>query len=233
MVFQPIWDFNAQKPLGYEALVRGPVELESPMGLFAVAQKFGEFQAMELLCIEKTIEEIKVLPGVKVFINISPQTLLQHHKYIISLLLQQPQNKFVLELAENGLSVKARAELVELLSLIRSKGIEIAFDDVGGGDRSISNICELPSDYLKIDRDIIQGLTRYKNGSASHYFAATKALVSIANEIGAAVIAEGVETELQLQNVTEAGINLIQGFYISRPKPIDYWVEGKGECERC
>ena len=226
--FQPIVDYNAGVIMGYEALARGPVgNLHSPVNLLTVARKSGRLSDMEILCVNRALEEAKYLPvDTNIFINVSPKTLLKNNNQIIELITSnKTANRVILELAENGLGEKEKNILAEMLSTVRRQGIKIALDDVGAGDRSFANICELPSDYLKIDRNIIQGLTRYKNGSAPHYFAALKALVSIADELSSNVIAEGVETHMQLESVRDAGINLIQGYYISRPKPANYWFE--------
>lgn len=225
--FQPIVDYNDGVIMGYEALARGPANLHSPANLLAKAAQVGKLDEVEILCLSRALEEAKCLPvDTNIFINISPKILLKHHKQVIKFInSNKTANRVILELAENGLGEKAKNDLAALLNTIRRQGIKIALDDVGAGDRSFANICELPSDYLKIDRNIVQGLTRFKNGSAPHYFAALKALISIADELGSKVIAEGVETSMQLKTVMSAGINLIQGYYISRPKPANYWFE--------
>lgn len=236
ILFQPILNMNSKKLFGFEALARGPVgKLFSPANIFKASQKYGKLEEMEILCLQRALEELVHLPdSYPVFINISPSTLLHHYKDIQNL-IQKNNTKVVLELAEKGLKEKLRTEMVKVLSQIRETGIKIALDDIGSGDRSFSNICELPADYLKIDRCIIQGLTKYKNGSAPHYLAALQAMVTIADNLGAIVIAEGVETQQQLNLVKNAGVNLIQGFYISHPKPsAAFWTgQNTKEVTRC
>ena len=230
IMFQPIQDISINQIFGYEALARGPAgRLYSPINLFNAAQKIGQHQQMEVMCIEHALREMHKLPNTpKVFLNISPKTLLYHYKEILKTIRLNNSKEVVLELAEKDLKEKSRIEMAKILDHIRQAGIKIALDDVGSGDRSFSNICELPADFLKIDRSMIKGLTKYKNGSASHYLTALGAMVTIANDLGAKVIAEGVETPKQLEIVKNAGVNLVQGFYFSQPKPVDHWKNAKG-----
>jgi EAL domain-containing protein (putative c-di-GMP-specific phosphodiesterase class I) len=133
-------------------------------------------------------------------------------------------NRAVIELIETGLCGKDRDELAIIIQKLRSHGIKIALDDVGSGDRDFSNICELPADYIKIDRVFIRGITKHKSGAAPHYAAGLNMLVKLANQLGSQVIAEGVETEMQLTGVKKAGINMAQGFYFSKPGPVEKWI---------
>ncbi|AEG58967.1 EAL domain-containing protein [Desulforamulus ruminis] len=224
--FQPIQDMCSEEVFGFEALARGPGDLFSPVNLFRAAKKVGRSQEMELLCFNQALSGLDhFLKPIQIFINISPDTLIQHHEKMIHAIkkYRQHQNRIIIELAEIGLKEKRRMALAEILMDIKQTGIQVALDDVGSGDRSFSNICELPADYLKIDRSIIQGLTKYQNGSAPHYLTALEAMLSIAGNLGAKVIAEGVETPKQYEIVKSAGVHLAQGFYFSQPRPVEYW----------
>lgn len=234
ILFQPIMSVNSQL-FGFEALARGPAgKLFSPANLFKASQKYGKVGQMELLCVQRALEEIVHLPGsYPVFINISPFTLLHHYEDILNLKLINTHNPVILELAEKDLKEKLRTELAKVLRQIRATGVGVALDDIGSGDRSFSTICEIQSDYLKIDRCIIQGLTKHHNGSAPHYLAALKALVSIAKDLNSKVIAEGVETPMQLAAVKEAGVSLIQGFLIAKPQIASHWTNKNREVSVC
>lgn len=233
ILFQPIQNVLTKEIIGFEALARVPGKLFFPLNLFHAARKAGMFQQMEMLCFSMALEEAACLPdSTEVFINISPETFIQCHEDI-SRLIQDSNDKVVLELAEIGLNTRQQKLLAAILTDMRNQGTKVALDDIGSGDRNFRNICEIPSDYLKIDRGIIEGLTKHHNGSAPHYLAALKALVSIAKDLNSNVIAEGVETPLQLAAVKEAGICLVQGFIISKPKPADHWIGKKKEVTVC
>lgn len=230
IVYQPIQDVGNQQIFGFEALARGPGNLFYPLNLLRVAQKAGLFHEIEMLCLCRALEESYCLPpGFPVFINLSPETLLKFHLEVQSL-IQKSGCDVVLELTEVGVSAKKQTTLSVILDDIRQRGIKIALDDIGAGDRNFRNICEITSDFLKIDRGLIQGLTKYKG---SHYQSALKALVTIARDLDARVIAEGVETPAQLDVIQSTGIKLIQGFLISKPMPVSYWTNNKKEVTVC
>lgn len=233
IMFQPIQNVVTKEIIGFEALARGPGKLFFPINLLNAAQKVGMFQQMEMLCLCRALEDVTCLPNPKeVFINISPGTFTQCHEEIARL-IQKSNQKVVLELTEIGLNTRQQKILTKNLINMRNQGTKIALDDIGSGDRNFRNICEVPSDYLKIDRCIIEGLTRYHNGSAPHYLAALKALVSIARDLNSIVIAEGVETPMQLAAVKEVGIRLVQGFLIDKPKLASHWIDKKKEVSVC
>ena len=231
VIFQPIQDIEHHQVCGFEALARGPAgKLFSPANLFKASQKCGKLDQMELLCLQRALEETIHLPaGYPLFVNISPETLLYYHKDVIKLIESSSVKNVILELTEKNLKEKLLAEMAKVLHLLRETEIKIALDDVGSGSRGFPNICELPADFLKIDRCMIQGLTKYKNGSAPHYFSALEAMVTMAATLGAVVIAEGVETQQQFQLVKKAGVHLIQGYYIAHPKPSQYWADRESQ----
>lgn len=232
-VFQPINDLLITKIIGYEALTRGPGPYHSPKNLFHSAMRADLLQEMEMACFKNAVNSARYLPGL-IFLNFNPSTVIANYKEILHE-IEQLRDRTVLELAETGLRDKDRDDLATIIQELRSKGIKIALDDIGSGDRDFSNICELPADYIKIDRVFIRGITKHKNGSASHYIAGLNMLVELAEQLGSQVIAEGVETEMQLAGVKRAGINLVQGFYFSKPGPVEKWVAKteKGVLAKC
>lgn len=100
----------------------------------------------------------------------------------------------------------------KLLSELKEAGIQIALDDFGTGYSSLSYLKMLDIDYLKIDRSFIQGLT-----PDSDDLVLCQAIIFIAQRLGYAVVAEGVETKEQEQLVRSIGCHYIQGFLYSKP----------------
>lgn len=222
-VFQPINHLGKEKIIGYEALTRGPTgSYHAPKNLFRAAASVNLLKEMEMTCLKSAINVVDKLSGL-IFINFNPSTVVTFHEEILYE-TSHLNNRIVLELTEVGLLARERDYLANIIQRFRSRGIKIALDDIGSGDRDFSYICELPADYIKIDRVFINGITRHKNGTASHYVAGLDMLVKLAGQLGAQVIAEGVETEPQLLGVKRAGIDLVQGFYFSKPGPVQKWI---------
>ena len=102
---------------------------------------------------------------------------------------------------------------VSRLKSIRELGIQIALDDFGTGYSSLSYLKDLPIDIVKIDRSFIQEL-----GSGNKSQPIVEAVASIAKTYQLRVIAEGIETQGQLEGAHSVGCHIFQGFYIERPQ---------------
>jgi EAL domain-containing protein (putative c-di-GMP-specific phosphodiesterase class I) len=225
IVFQPIHDLVTGEIQGLEALARGPDgPLQSPSNLFRKASRERILDEAEMLCFKLALKESVPLRLLEknIFYNFSPFTVSRHHREIISR-LGDDRDKSVIELIEYAVFGRERSELLIALGEFHSEGLRIALDDVGNGDRDFSDICEIPADIMKIDRRLIQGLTKIKSGNAPRYRIILHTLVGLAQKLKMSVIAEGIETEMQHTGVCKAGINLAQGFYLSMPKSAEYW----------
>ncbi|HMQ27956.1 MAG TPA: EAL domain-containing protein, partial [Acidimicrobiales bacterium] len=126
-----------------------------------------------------------------------------------------PPSSLLLEVTENVVALGA--ELVELLSSLRTRGIHLALDDFGQGQTSLRHLRELPLDVLKIDKVFVDGLA----ADEPHDRAIVRAVVGLAHELGLRVIAEGIESEEQLQLLREMRADLIQGYLLHRPTDPD------------
>ena len=100
----------------------------------------------------------------------------------------------------------------ETLYRLRQMGFRIALDDFGTGYSSLYNIRKFALDCLKIDRSFIDGMGRERESAAIVH-----SIIHLGRALGLGVIAEGVETEIQVQALRMAGASHLQGFYLSRP----------------
>jgi EAL domain-containing protein (putative c-di-GMP-specific phosphodiesterase class I) len=100
---------------------------------------------------------------------------------------------------------------------LKALGVRLSIDDFGTGYSSLSYLKRFPVDYLKIDRSFVGniGLT----GESSEDAVIVSGIVSLAQDLGLKVIAEGVETVEQLLRLREMGCDMAQGYYFSRPIP--------------
>jgi diguanylate cyclase (GGDEF)-like protein len=105
-------------------------------------------------------------------------------------------------------------EAVATMDAIRQLGVSLALDDFGQGYSSLSYLKRLPLQTVKIDRAFVDGL-----GASAADRAIVRAVVSLADELGMSVVAEGVETEAQLDHVRRLGCTSVQGYLFSPPVP--------------
>ncbi len=118
-----------------------------------------------------------------------------------------------LEVTETAMITEAAAASV-ILEQLRSRGIKIALDDFGTGYSSLSFLRTLPFDRIKIDRSFVQDL-----GLKSEALVIVRAIAGICESLGAAVTAEGVETDAQMEALRMVGCTELQGYRIGRPCP--------------
>ncbi|MCU0126870.1 EAL domain-containing protein [Pseudomonas vlassakiae] len=219
-LFQPIVCLGERRVFGHEALSRGPSNspLHSPLNLFAIARQAGRLTELEAACRESACRRFSEqgLDG-KLFLNISPESLLEPHYpsgRTLKLLEQVglPPSRVVIELTE-----QTPADDFQLLSNAlhhyRDMGFSIALDDLGAGYSSLRLWSELRPEYVKIDRHFIDGIHR---DPLKREFVGS--ILQIARASKAQVIAEGIELPEELAVLTEMGVDLVQGYLMGRPQ---------------
>ncbi|MBO4901626.1 MAG: EAL domain-containing protein [Lachnospiraceae bacterium] len=127
--------------------------------------------------------------------------------------------KLELEITEN-LFVDDVEELFEQMEQLKKSGFRIQMDDFGSGYSSLNMLRKAPVDTLKIDRFFLDEIMSTSRGKII-----VEASVKMAKELGLMVIAEGVETEEQLKFLTDAGCDIAQGYYYSRPVTLEMFEE--------
>jgi len=126
-----------------------------------------------------------------------------------------PRSRLTLEITESGL-IEDLGIASGLLSVLRGAGCRIAIDDFGTGYSSLAYLKALPLDYLKIDKKLAQDIT----GSARDRIV-VRGVIDMARSLGLTVIAEGVETQAQLEALAAEGCQIYQGFLCAEPLSID------------
>ncbi len=120
-----------------------------------------------------------------------------------------------LEITESLMLRDAEA-LTDALPALKEIGVQLALDDFGTGYSSLGLLTRLPIDVLKVDRSFVDGL-----GIEDRDSAITEAIIAMSHALSLTVVAEGVETPLQLAELTRLGCDLAQGFQFARPMPAD------------
>ena len=219
--FQPIISADGQSIYAYEALSRGPSGsiLFNPINLFEQAKQQQKLFALESICRTKAIEQFtqQQLPG-KLFLNISPETLLQpdHHRGFTLELINTfgiSPEQIVIEITEH--SPTHDYELMRrAVKHYQGEGFSIALDDLGTGYSSLRLWSEVHPDFVKIDRHFITGIEKDK---VKRDF--VRSIVAIARSVKSQVIAEGIETLQEYETLCEIGVDYLQGYYFAKPSP--------------
>ncbi len=213
LVGQPIVDLSDGKLVGVEALARFPGQPQQPPDVwFSQAHDAGLGVALELEAFQLALTLLEQIPsGAYLAINLSPHSLAAGE--LPRLLGQGGCERVVIELTEHT-RIDDYPRCREHVRRIREHGARLAIDDTGAGFASLSHIVNLAPDLIKLDRQFTTGIDLDPVRRAL-----AQALVSFAQDTGAQVIAEGIETTDELDTVRELGIPYGQGYLIGRPAP--------------
>jgi diguanylate cyclase (GGDEF)-like protein len=221
-LFQPIIDGVLRRPIGYEALARGPMgsAVHMPDALFAAAHSTGRCRELEQACITAALRDFAALriEG-RLFLNVLPQTLLGWPQFsgwlaqCLALLELDPHN-LVIELTEHGLT-EDQARLSEAVAPLRRLGCDIALDDLGAGASGLKTWSAVRPEYVKVDRYFVCGIEHDPVRAEI-----LRSVVDMARAIGCRVIAEGVENAEQCTLALELGVDYLQGFLLGRPQAV-------------
>ncbi len=213
MFQQPIVDLATGKPMGVECLARFPDASErGPDKWFDEAAEVGLGAELELLAIRAGLATINHLPrDAYLSINASPATILSGA--LEEVLASYADRKLVLEVTEHHQVDDFDALKASLERL--SPYARIAIDDVGAGYSGLRHLVDLRPDLLKLDmsltRDIHKDLARQ---------ALTTAMVHFAVEMGAKLVAEGIECDEERDVLRDLGVDYGQGYLFARPMPV-------------
>ena len=156
-------------------------------------------------------------PGVGVAINVSARQLSDKglSEFLATTMAEVglPPEAVTLEITESVI-VTEDSRTDEILGALKSTGVRLAIDDFGTGYSSLSYLARLPIDVLKVDRSFISGL-----GGAGRDSAIVSAMVDLAHNLKLDVVAEGVETDNELEIVRRVGCDEAQGYLLGRPAP--------------
>lgn len=220
--FQPICSLNDISAKGYEALTRltKTNKLKGIDELFNVASDNNLSNRLDKECIRKILENT-CRHGIPendslIFINICPNSLKNKDdiasikEVLFSSICLKPEN-IVLEITENAV-INNYEIFQEAIAEYRAQGCRIAIDDFGVGYGGLKMLAVIEPDYIKIDRHLIKDIDK-----AIIKYNLVNSVVTACHRIGINVIAEGVETESDMQVCSNLGIQLFQGYYFAKP----------------
>jgi len=220
LVYQPIVHVDTGSVAGVEALCRFN-DGRSTEFWFKECERLGTAAELDLQIIERALGDLAHLPDGYLAVNLSPSTLRDPSLTDLLLSPEVPADRIVVEVTEHA-RVADYLEAQRVLGALRRAGVRVAVDDAGAGYSTFRHILQLRPDIIKMD----QSITRDIDTDPARRALAT-ALVIFAGEVGALVVAEGVETAAELRALAAAGIHRGQGFAIAAAQslplaPLDF-----------
>jgi diguanylate cyclase (GGDEF)-like protein len=251
LYYQPYFYTDTLCIAGFEALIRWKSKRDGiipPMHFIPILEETGLIAKLETFIINQACRDIKLINNTKFMadkvvstsINISPISFKNEDVYerIIKIVSWHRKgskpveyslsNQINIEITESSF-LEDPNKIIETLHQLKTNGFKISLDDFGTGYSSFSYLKDLPIDYLKIDISFVrQILINEKLKSI------TKSIIDLAHNLNIKTIAEGVETKEQFELLKSYGCDIVQGFWLAKPMPIDDLMEfiGRWDEER-
>ncbi|MEV6601289.1 bifunctional diguanylate cyclase/phosphodiesterase [Actinoplanes sp. NPDC051346] len=235
--FQPKVSIKDRHLIGVECLARWqhPAHGEvSPDDFVAVAEHTGQLHRLTQVVLTAGLRHCREWAEagrpLSIAVNLSARTLLdprfpdQVHELLKQYGVAAGQVTF--EISEPGMLGEIERALPTLYRL-RDLGVRLSVDDFGTGASSLSYLRQLPVHEVKIDDSFVQGMA-----TDSGDLAIVRAVIGLSREFGLTVVAEGVESELTLDLLAELGCEIGQGYFFSRPLPVERlntWMSAQTE----
>jgi EAL domain-containing protein (putative c-di-GMP-specific phosphodiesterase class I)/CheY-like chemotaxis protein len=212
VVFQPIVVLDSREIVGYEALSRfAPEPHRPPNEWFAEAHEVGLGPELELAAIRLACHRSRALPGgMFMAVNVSPATT--ERPELLALLGSCRMDEVILEVTEHA-PVDDYRRFRVAIARVRELGARLAIDDAGAGFSSLRHILELDAELIKLDGSLTRSLEDDPRRRSL-----ASALIEFGRESGASVLAEHIESELQLIELRRLGVEYGQGFHLGRPQ---------------
>ena len=223
--YQPVYSTVQKKYTNMEVLSRlshptlGPI---SPEIFIRLAEKNDLIPQIGLLQLRKVCKFIKENPIItesmdSVKVNLSPVELMRpgHVDLLISTIRESglPTEFFQFEVTET-VATEYSLSLERIADKLLDAGIKLCLDDFGSGYANLNTVFRLPFSTIKLDRSLLVDICQNAKAASLYH-----GLAAAIHSMDANIVAEGVETAQELERVTACGVDLIQGFYFSRPLP--------------
>jgi EAL domain-containing protein (putative c-di-GMP-specific phosphodiesterase class I) len=222
--YQPVVDAGSGKLKGFEALLRwnhpehGNV---SPVKFVPLAEDARLIVPIGEWVLRTACDEAAKWPSpIRVAVNVSPEQL--HNPSFVAVVAQAlansglPADRLELEVTES-VFMREGTGAIQVLERILDLGVRLSLDDFGTGYSSLGYLSRTRFSSIKIDRSFVQGASKGEKEA----IAIIRAVVALAQSLGMATTAEGVETESEHHMVQDLGCTKVQGYYFGRPLPVE------------
>jgi EAL domain-containing protein (putative c-di-GMP-specific phosphodiesterase class I) len=218
IVYQPMFQLSDMTLIGAEALARFQDEPQrSPDEWFMDADEVGLRTQLEIKAARSALARYRSLwkrgPLHYLGINSSPQMITESR--MLEIIEGFPAEKIILEITEHDY-VENYDDFSLALSPLRQRGVKIAIDDAGAGYSSMCHILNIRPDFIKLDISLTRGINtdRWRRALA-------RALIEFGQDTDCKIVAEGVETDGEMNTLRELGVHAAQGWLLGRPVPIE------------
>jgi diguanylate cyclase (GGDEF)-like protein len=235
--YHPLVDVDSGRVTGFEALVRWhhPTKgIIAPAHFIGLAEQTGLIVPLGAWVLTEACRQSHAwraasLGGsrLKMCVNVSARQLAKAElaEQVAGILADTATDPddICLEITESAL-IEDPATTSQSLRLLRSLGVRLSIDDYGTGYTSLANLKAFPIDTIKIDRAFIEGLSRDRDDAAI-----VMAIIRLAHALDLTCVAEGVESEEQLELLRTLGCDAVQGFLFGEPQSadaVDAWLSG-------
>jgi EAL domain-containing protein (putative c-di-GMP-specific phosphodiesterase class I) len=231
-VLQPIFELRprSERRVGFECLTRGPANtnFENPTVLFEYVRRCGEEVLVDRACITQSLLAAAPLGDHPLSVNVHATTLERDSRFALFLrracmFSGVDPARLTVEILEHSASFDAD-RLTTQIRALRKEGVRLAVDDVGVGHSNYRMILEARPEWLKLDRYLIAGIQRDRRRQA-----VVKSIQHLAAAVGAALIAEGVETRAELSALRRLGISFAQGNLLCAPREVSAFTAAAPE----
>lgn len=218
MAFQPIVDVSTGAPFAYEALVRGPQgeSAASVLGQVTEANRYAFDQQCRVKAIKTAAAAGLLDTPAKLSINFLPNAVYEP-KACIQLTLATagaigfPTERLIFEFTENEEMVDP-AHVQTIVESYKRMGFGVALDDFGAGHAGLNLLARFQPDIVKLDMELLRGLD-----ASLPKRIIVEAVVKMCADLKVEVIAEGVETQAELEAIRALGVRYVQGYHFARP----------------
>jgi len=213
MAFQPIVSWSKKSVVAYEALLRttDPV-LRCPSDIIHVAETLGEIRSLGHKTREMIAEVLghhPEMPGI--FVNLHVLDLLDEELYSESSSLRPYADRVHFEITER-MALEKVPDTRQRIDRLRKHGYRIAVDDLGEGYSGLNSLAALEPDAVKLDMSLIRGIDHVPTKRRMVH-----ALAILCQDLETPLVAEGVETQAELDSLIDLGTDWFQGFFFARP----------------
>jgi EAL domain-containing protein (putative c-di-GMP-specific phosphodiesterase class I) len=213
MAYQPIVSSRSRRVYGYEALLRcGGSAFDNVGDLIHAALDLGRLQEVGRAIRDRVWKEASRAPeGAKLFVNLHPLDLSDDGLYEIRAGLFEISEQIVLEITEVD-SIEGIKDLASRIQRLRAMGFQIAMDDLGAGYAGLVNYTVLEPEIVKIDMSLVRDIDRDPRKQSI-----VRSMMSLFDELGTVVVAEGIETAEEWCTLVQLGCDLFQGYFFAMP----------------